>query len=307
MGIRDRSAYNLGVAEIYTTPASLAELDRRATDYRYDLEADIRWAELAAPGALVPPSVLATLGADVAGIEASGQAELYDWCFGLLICQHFIELERVVIKWVKGNPALAPSQSLEWLRDEEIKHIQTFRRFRQHLLEQRPQDAEQAQALLHELHPPGHFQPEGDGDLLGLHYWTWITILAFEEYTVHLYTALQAAPETVQPAWLDVHRCHAQEEVCHVETDATYVKSLQISAEDLEARSKLFVSWLMASYTKTFRVPAQMLLRLRPALQGQVSLGKPPKGFLDALLSSPDFAQTRACAPYLGWLAERKR
>ena len=62
------------MVEIYSIPASLAELDRRATDYRYDLEADIRWSEVDAPGALVPPSVLASLGADVAGIQASGQA-----------------------------------------------------------------------------------------------------------------------------------------------------------------------------------------------------------------------------------------
>lgn len=295
------------MVDLYSTPKNLGELDRRDRDYRYDLEADIRWDCLDAPGALVPPSVLKSLGVDVSGITETGSLELYDWCFGLLICQHFIELERVVIKWVRNNPALAPSKSLDWLCEEEIKHIKTFRRFRQHLLEQRPDDAKLADALLAELHPPGHFQPEGDGDLLGLHYWTWITILAFEEYTVHLYTTLRDAPEQIQPAWLGVHRCHAQEEICHVETDTAYVRALLLEHDDLTERSKLFVSWLMASYTKTFRVPVQMLLGLRPELKGRVSLGRPPKGFLDALLNSADFAQTRSCAPYLQWLAERRR
>jgi hypothetical protein len=283
------------MVEIYSTPPNLGELDRRATDYRYDIETDICWDQLDDPGAMMPPSVLEALGVDVAGLTATGSLELYDWCFGLLICQHFIELERVVIKWVKDNPALTPSKSLEWLFDEEVKHIKTFRRYRKHLLAQRPEEAGLAEALLHELHPPGHFQPEGDGDLIGLHYWTWITILAFEEFTVHLYTMLRDAPERIQPAWLGVHHCHAQEEICHVETDRAYVSALLLEHEDLSARSKLFVSWLLASYTKTFRVA------------GRVSLGRPPKAFLDALLTSPDFAQTRSCAPYLDWLAERKR
>lgn len=285
---------------------AFAQLDARDTSYRYDLERDIRWDQLGAPGTLAPPSFMRSLGVDVDAIRDAGAWDLFEWLYGLLICEQFIELEREVLVWLKGNDALVPTRSLEWLRDEEIKHIKTFHRFRQHLLASRPELAERTRALLHELQPPGHLVPDGAADDLDRHYLNWLGILVFEEYTVYLHEALLASEVPVQPAWLDVHRCHAQEEALHIGTDALYVKAIELTHEGRLQRSQRSVTWMMTRYTQTFRLPAKLLLRLRPELQGRVSEGRPPAGFMNALLASPAFAESRACAPYLAFLASKR-
>lgn len=289
---------------------AFARLDARDPGYRYDLDRDIRWDLLDAPGTLAPSGVLRALGVDVDGIRAAGAWDLFEWIYGLQICHQFVELEREVLVWLKGNDGLVPTRSLEWLRDEEIKHIHTFNRFRQHLLKARPEHGERAKALLHEVQPPASLAATDGEDPATLHFVKWLAILVFEEYTVWFYDALlaaEAAGEAVQPTWLDVHRRHAQEEVCHVATDAQYVRALELSPERRHAASQRSVAWMMSRYTQTFRAPVRVLLALRPDLAGKVSEGRPPAGFMDALFGARAFAETRACAPYLEQLAAKRR
>jgi hypothetical protein len=287
------------------TPALRTDLDARDPSYRYDFEADIRWDQIDAPGTYAPQALMREIGVDVDGLLEHGAWELFEWIYALSICEEFIELERRIIQWCKTD-TVVHTESLDWLRDEEIKHVKTFNRLRKHLLEQRPEYAEQTKKGLKVLHPPDAFWSP-DADPATLHYRTWLDTLTFEEYTIHLYDELRDAEETIQPTWLDIHRCHAQEELVHVETDAEYVRALDLSPEARHTASQQSVSFLMTRFTNTFRAPAKILLELRPDLVGKVSPGKPPKAFMDVLLTAPAFARTRDCAPYLAWLGEKKK
>jgi predicted metal-dependent hydrolase len=286
--------------------ASLAELDARDPAYRYDLDADIRWDQIDAPGCYAPDSFLRLIGVDVEAVRACEAMDLVQWLFALMVCEEFAGLERVVIQWTR-NAELVPSESVVWLRDEEVKHIKTFRRFRKHLLAARPEIAERVQELMPKIHPAAELEPTDDVNEVGIHYLTWLEILAFEEYTVLFSQALMAETEvTIQPAWLDVHRCHADEELCHIATDVGYLEALDMSDEERFVRSKHSVTWMMARNTQAFRTPVRMLLALKPELEGKISEGKPPTGFMKALFTSPTFQLTRDCAPYLAWLAKQQ-
>lgn len=293
---------------IYRDDPGFALLDRRAQTYRYDLEKDIRWDLVDAPGTYAPTALMRSIGVDVEGLRAAGAWDEFEWLWALLVCHQFVELERELLVFLKEDPAFPPTESLGWLKDEEVKHIKTFNRLRQHLLARRPEQATRVKALLNQLHPPMDLvaSVEKVKDEVELRYVKWLPILVFEEYTVYLHRALVGSDELVQPTWLDVHRCHAQEEVRHVETDVQYVNALAMTPEARHQTSQRSIAYVMGRYAQTFRTPVKMLLELRPELRGRFSEGRPPAGFTEALFRAPEFAASRTAAPYLAWLAGRR-
>jgi hypothetical protein len=226
---------------------SFERLDARPTVYRFDLERDVPWQRLGEPGRFFPDSLLRALGLDVDALAREpGASELCQWALALATAEAFVHLERDVIRFVGEAGAARPSRSAELFVEEEEKHTRLFRRLADHLRAARPDDA----ALFDQGFEPPHAydglrahagELQNDGELFFLF---WLNTIFFEEYTVWLHHALDAAAEELQPAWLAAHLCHRREEVQHVLTDAAYLEELALDPERQARLSKAFFLFL---------------------------------------------------------------
>lgn len=234
----------------------LARLDRRATDYRFDLEADMPWARLGEPGIHVPAALAATLGVDVAALRGEPAAwALLDWGMALEFCVGFEALELALILASGKVQAQAPSRSLQLLIDEEDKHILLFRRYARWLRELRPEDARLFPRL------PGSWSNRRGAAWLELggapgHLRWWLWTLLFEAWTVHLHEALTRAEEPVQPAWLAAHALHRREEAQHLATDLAYVAALELDEGERRRIVAAFLCELLDVWPEFFAVAA---------------------------------------------------
>jgi hypothetical protein len=80
---------------------ALSSLDRRALDYRFDLDADIPWSRLGEAGEYLPVALLEDLGVDTTALRAHPQAwEHLQWASALGIAEGFIVAEQQVLDFL---------------------------------------------------------------------------------------------------------------------------------------------------------------------------------------------------------------
>ena len=287
--------------------ARAARLEERSTRYRFDLERDVAWGRLDAPGLHFGPTYLSALGVDL----ASGQGPAFQWAFALSTCGVFHRLEELILAFAQAEgERLGATRSLQLLCEEEHKHLLLFARYAAHLRAHPPAAAgPPAVARLDALLAAdealvGDFAEEQPA---ARHYLFWLNTLFFEELTVWLHEALLADRAQVQPAWLSLHLAHRQEEVQHVLTDAAYLEALALDPAQRAALSKRFLFRLERGFDRFFGLLAAVqLARELDQAGGVLPAARPDLRGLplwQLLLGSSWFKRTREAAPYLQELA----
>lgn len=218
---------------LYGRQAEVFErLDRRNVRYRFDLDADLPWASLDAPGLHVGPRFLKSAGVDAEGLAAHPEAfELLQWSAGLEVSRAFAALESYLLSFVDDEkPSLATRRSLSLLYEEEQKHIALFERYGRHLESVRPEWVPAFDAAFEPYRPAllNPYNRDAYADAVVQHYFFWIKTLFFEEYTLYLHERLSEESPVLQPVWLAAHAAHRREEVQHAVTDAAFLESLEI-------------------------------------------------------------------------------
>ncbi|MGE0707481.1 MAG: SDR family NAD(P)-dependent oxidoreductase [Planctomycetota bacterium] len=287
--------------------ARCERLDRRHTRYRFDLERDVPWDALDAPGGWFGPTYLEALGLDAASLDSDTRERL-QWALGLAACEAFHALEALIVRFAaEERAALGPTRSLEALCLEEEKHMALFARYGEHLRRRRPDLAEAlARACAPSAGLLGHLHEREDYPRpAAYHYLFWVNTVFFEEYTVWLDACLDQDPG-IQPAWRAVHAVHRQEEVQHVATDAAYLDALNLSEAERYHLSKVFLLRLEDGFDRFFGVEAA--LRVAAPEQADALLAR--RRFRDLplfrlLLEDPAFKVTRRAAPCIAALARR--
>jgi acyl transferase domain-containing protein/acyl-CoA synthetase (AMP-forming)/AMP-acid ligase II/NADPH:quinone reductase-like Zn-dependent oxidoreductase/acyl carrier protein len=290
-----------------------SKIDRRHTRYQFDLEADVAWNDLGAPGLHFGKGYLECMGVNVAALATNPEAEdLFQWAFALATCEVFRVLEELILRFADSEEkSLAGTRSMTLLCEEERKHIELFERYAAHLRALRPVMAERFTAcfqpsanLLGHLH-----EREAYPNPAAYHYLFWINTLFFEELTIFIDRCLSADEELIQPAWLSLHRVHRLEEVQHLVTDEAHLGALNLSANERYHLSKVFLFRLEEGFDRFFGLEAvaRVLSEARPDLPACLT---PQRSFRDLpmyseLLHSAAFRKTRAAAPYLQRLSER--
>ncbi|MFT5682656.1 MAG: acyl transferase domain-containing protein/NADPH:quinone reductase-like Zn-dependent oxidoreductase/acyl-CoA synthetase (AMP-forming) [Myxococcota bacterium] len=280
-----------------------ARINNRSLRYRFDLEADIPWATLPAPGLHLPPALLHATGIHPTIANHPEAHAILQWSIGLEISRAFSALEQYLLDFVDAErTAIGPTRSALLLYEEERKHIAMFDRYGDHLAAQHPEwmpDFEAAfapcmPALLHPYTRDAYPEPPVQ------HYFFWLKTLFFEEYTIYLHDRLLAEQECVQPTWLAVHRAHRMEEHQHVITDAAYVDALDLSPTKRQACATAFWIHLEQTFDRFLGVAAsRRLIRARFPRLAHLVPDVPTRQLplFQAVLSHPLFRQTRRCAP----------
>jgi hypothetical protein len=250
-------------------------LDARGPRYRFDLEADVRWDLLGADGLHAVPSMVDGAGIDGATLRSNpGAHDLFDWGYGLAVCRVFVALEETILDFERrARPALAATKSLAMLCEDEVKHMDLFRRYAGHLERRHPERmaaferafAQAARGLAsvgEGLHPP---------DSAAGHYVFWVSTLLFEELTVYYHERLGRPPEDalVQPAWRSVHAAHRVEELQHLVTDEHYLAALDLGPAERDELSRMTALLVVKHFNTTlfpFAVPLALVEEVHPAL-----------------------------------------
>ena len=89
-----------------------------------------------------------------------------------------------------------------------------------------------------------------------LHYLFWLNTAFFEEFTIYLYDLLNEEAKEIQPTWLQLHRCHKNEEVQHLVTDRVYIQRSPLSADERYQWSKAFCLNLEENFQQFFCLDA---------------------------------------------------
>ncbi|MCK6552395.1 non-ribosomal peptide synthetase, partial [Myxococcota bacterium] len=224
----------------------LGRLDRRVTRYRFDLDADIPWAELAAPGLFAGPHLSSRLGLSTP--LAPDDAEALQWCFAIVTARAFVALEGDVTDFVTTAGASRPSRSATLLVEEEHKHRAMFQRFADALAARRPAWTAELDAV---WRPPVSWSALVEKAEVAhedeRHWLVWLATLFFEEYTVWIHDALEADAALIQPAWLAAHECHDREEVQHALTDAAYLELLPVPEVERRRLAQAFLLYVEAN------------------------------------------------------------
>ncbi|MFN7144350.1 MAG: type I polyketide synthase, partial [Myxococcota bacterium] len=290
--------------------AARGRLDERGTHYQFDIEADVAWDAIDAPGEYMSGALLADLGVDVDGLRANPEAwALFQWAMAIQVCATFELLELGILFFAhRERTVLGTSTSVSLLCAEEEKHIQLFRRYARHLRAQRPTDAARLDVLAEDTY--AYIRTGLDARTLpstaAVHFLSWLRILFFEEYTVHLHRRLAAADAPVQPAWATAHAAHAREEVQHIATDMAHLRAVDLTVEERRALSALFVHDMIHDFERQFavegarrlveeRFPGLAVMRQEPGLAATC---------LQALVRERVFAQARSVAPFLAELGD---
>ena len=169
-------------------PQAVARIERRSTRYQFDLERDVAWDELDAPGHYLPAALLDDFGFDVASLQRRPEAwALLQWAMALQVCTIFELFEFGVVFFARSDAArLGRTRSIALLADEEDKHIQLFRRYARHLRAQQPALASRLDALSKDTAEAivALLGADRGADPRAQHYAIWLQTLFFEEYTV---------------------------------------------------------------------------------------------------------------------------
>lgn len=231
--------------------AACAAIDRRKTRYRFDLESDMPWHELSAPGLYYPDSFLQAVGIDASILRQHAPShELFQWALAIAMCEEFIKLEEVLLAFARSeSEQLGPSRSVSLLCEEEEKHIALFRRIQDSLCSQRPRQAARLKQLMSASGRErlwGFAARDANMSLGGYHYHAWLHILFFEEFTIFLHRCLKGQAG-IQPTWQAAHALHRQEEIQHVVTDFVHLQALDISDAERKLWSRIFLDKLAAN------------------------------------------------------------
>ena len=283
----------------------VARLDRRATGYRFDLEADMPWDRLDEPGIHVPLDLAAAMGVDAAALAREPAARaLFDWAMAHEICAGFEALEVALIRGCEQVQVdLGASRSLQLLVEEEDKHILLFRRYARWLAGLRPEDAAELAAT------PGSWSRRQVAAWLELsgargHLRWWLWTLLFEAWTVHVHEALSRSDELVRPAWLVAHGLHRREEAQHLATDLAFVAALELGEEERRRVSAGFLCELLEIWPEFFGVTAVHAL-LRARFPGLALRAPDAAACARRLLGERSFASLHRAAPGLAELLAR--
>jgi len=285
---------------------ALTKLDKRNTNYRFDLEQDIDWLRTHEKGRYFPDSFLVNTGVDLALLKTHPEAfAFYEWALALIICRRFVVLEEAVLVWgAQIRDVDAETRSLELLEIEEAKHIELFRRYTEILAALHPHEAKELQtvryvtlqAFIDWMLNAHNFQSTTEH-----HYMVWLGILFFEEYTVWIDEILKELGSDVQPSWKQAHACHRREEVQHVLTDYAYIQALGTSHEQRRLWSENFFSENISALSQECHELIALTQTRFPEIQQPLAM--PVAGNALAFLRDRVFARTRLVAPFAAFLA----
>src|SRR5215208_1114477 len=105
--------------------------DGRSTRYRFDLDRDVCWERMSEPGRFATDSFLRDVGIRVVDRRAD---DMLQRGYALSVCEAFIALEEWILVFEEAEREhLGQTRSLQLLCEEEIKHVELFRRYQQHL------------------------------------------------------------------------------------------------------------------------------------------------------------------------------
>jgi thioester reductase-like protein len=224
-----------------------AKLEGRTTNYRFDLERDVAWSRLSEPGLYFTQAVLGPGGVDLDALaRIEGVGEVFQWALAIAICEEFVALEQRILRFLRTEQAagrLPVARSTELFDDEEVKHVQLFRRYADALKAQRPALAAELDAHLLRSFATAWWHddaPENYPSAAVHHFVHWLHFVYFEEYSIHLHAVLRH-DALVQPAWLSAHAAHMREERQHVLTDAAYLQRLILDEPTRREWSKWFL------------------------------------------------------------------
>lgn len=289
--------------------AKFAELDRRNTHYRFDLERDLDWKVPAADARFFPDPMLVHLGMDPQVF--AGRSDLrtaFDWASALGVCCTFMRFEEKVVDFVaRERLHFDGVTSVGWLVEEEVKHVRLFERYASLLRESRPEwavaSASAADAMCKELDAHLHFPAGGATE----HYMFWAGTIFFEELTIAMDDYVRKPAEAVDPLWLRVHALHRREETQHVITDTACLAALQVNPDDVYEASRGFVlGAALGNYWNNFGLSlgAALVKKLDPSFSEVLPFARITQrpAFGDFLVSSK-YKRSRAALPYLAELA----
>jgi hypothetical protein len=219
------------------------KLDERNVNYRFDLNKDIPWEQNSVAGEHFGPKFCAKLGVDYQGLKNHPEAfELFQWAVGIEVSEAFYILESYLLDFVDDeHSTLGPNRSALLLYQEEVKHMELFRRYADFLRASKPNWVANFDELFTGYKPHPYTKDNYPSESIQ-HYFFWIKTLLFEEYTVYLYRELMAEDGMLQPVWLAAHGAHAREEKQHIITDAAHLDALDISSVEKRACSHAFWS-----------------------------------------------------------------
>ena len=219
------------------------KLDGRNVNYRFDLDADIPWELCGAEGVHLGPRFCAKLGVDFEGLKQHPKAfELFQWAVGIEVSEAFYILESYLLDFVDDeHGTLGPNRSALLLYQEEVKHMELFRRYSDYLRASKPGWVEEFDNLFTGYKPHPYTKDNYPSESIQ-HYFFWIKTLLFEEYTVYLHRELMQEKDLLQPVWFAAHAAHAREEKQHVVTDAAHLDALDISSVEKRACAHAFWS-----------------------------------------------------------------
>lgn len=299
--------------DLYDQPDDyFAKLEARTTNYRFDLERDVAWSRLAEPGLYFTQAVLGPGGVDLDALaRIDGVGEVFQWALAIAICEEFVALEQRILGFLRTEQAagrLPAARSTELFDDEEVKHVQLFRRYADALKAQRPALAAELDVHLLRSFATAWWHDDAQANYPSAavhHFVNWLHFVYFEEYSIHLHGVMRHDPQ-VQPAWLSAHAAHMREERQHVLTDAAYLERLILD----EPARREWSKWFLQQSSKdtsglaglegvwTFvreRFPAVDSLGSPLALLGDLGLRQ--RAFVRLLTREGAFGRTLAAAP----------
>jgi thioester reductase-like protein len=233
---------------LYTEPTDyFSKLEARTSNYRFDLERDVAWSQLDAPGLYFTPAVLDPGGVELDALATiDDAADCFQWALAIAICEEFVALEQRILGFLRTEQAagrLPAARSVELFEDEEVKHVQLFRRYADALAAQRPALASVLNEHLRRSFERAWWhddRPDKYPSAAVYHFVNWLHFVYFEEYSIHLHAVMRHDPR-VQPAWLSAHAAHMREERQHVLTDAAYLDRLDLDQEQRRSWSQWFL------------------------------------------------------------------
>lgn len=233
---------------LYDAPSDyFHKLEKRNTNYRFDIEADVAWDRVDEPGRYFNEQVLAAGGIDTATMsEIEGLADSFQWALAIAICEEFVALEQRILRFLRVERAagrLPGSRSAALFDEEEVKHVQLFRRYADALKAQRPREAATLDRHLQASFATAWWHDDSIENYPSsgvYHFVNWLHFVYFEEYSIYLHEAMVDDP-SIQPAWITAHGAHMREERQHVVTDAAHLERLALDEATRSEWSKWFL------------------------------------------------------------------
>jgi hypothetical protein len=289
-------------------PALCAPLDERNTRYQFNLDKDIPWDRVDAPGVYFPESFLSDLGIQVGLMPAGTPTRaLFEWAFALATLQLFTAFEEDIVSFVDGEKRRElRSTSAANFALEEAKHIVMFQRASAAMRAQRPEVLADYDALYAKNKGTlAQVRREDWPDEASFHFINWTAFVYVEEYSVYLHERLRAEPKGIQPTWMEIHRCHYQEELQHLVTDEVHLDTLRIDEARRLELSKLYVAAMLSNFGQGFKIALALVARVT----GEPKLAKLTSAvtrtrYWKHVLTGRSFRRTRKYVPFLQDLAE---